>query len=289
MKRVVPDFLIIGSMKAGTNTLFRLLRRQSAFNLSTIKEPNFFCNSVDYGGNWSKGVDWYRNLFDNNRSGLMGEASTSYTKFPRCDGVVERIYAANPESRFIYLIRNPIDRSISHYLHNVLKGLEDRPIREALLRSNQNPYIDVSRYFMQINQYLQYFSRDQILIIESESFWNSPASVVSRIFDFFRIPKPNEPIEEGIKANSTVSYLFKYQEVEKLIKASQAPDFVSALFEASKSLDAAELGAALGFTAEDRLLLATYLYKDVEKLNSFLADEPVGWRSQFQQGSFDDK
>src|SRR5438552_836610 len=97
----------------------------------------------------------------------LGEASTVYTKFPRYQGVAERMAKVVPHARLIYVVRHPIDRIRSHYEHRVASGAETAAMEDAVF---DNPiYIDYSRYALQVEQYLEDFPREQLLIISSEA------------------------------------------------------------------------------------------------------------------------
>ena len=96
----------------------------------------------------------------------LGEASTVYTKFPRYKGVAERMARVIPDVRLIYVVRHPIDRIRSHYEHRVASGAETAPMEIAVF---DNPiYLDYSKYALQVEQYLQHFPREQLLIVSSE-------------------------------------------------------------------------------------------------------------------------
>jgi hypothetical protein len=113
-------------------------------------------------------LDWYRRQFSAADADIraVGEASTSYTKYPRYQGAAERIGRHLPDARLIYVVRDPFERIRSHYQHNVAIGQEERPIDEAV---NLNPvYVDYSRYAMQFERYLQHFDRSRMLLLTSE-------------------------------------------------------------------------------------------------------------------------
>src|SRR5688572_24468381 len=113
---MLPNFFIIGAMKAGTTSLWQYLRRHPEIFMSKLKEPGYFTEEL----RWDQGIEWYRSLFDDAGSArAVGEASTSYTKWPRFAGIPARMHALVPEARLIYLVRDPGDRIRSHYIHNL--------------------------------------------------------------------------------------------------------------------------------------------------------------------------
>ena len=176
----LPDFLIIGAMKAGTTSLYRYLGAHPEIFMPAIKELDFFTRELT----WSRGWDWYRRQFPDAGAAFkaVGEASTSYTKFPRYQGVPERISTYLPEARMIYLVRNPLDRIRSHYQHNVAIGEERRPIDEAVL--NEPIYMEYSKYSMQVERFLEHFDESALLIITSEDLREDRKRTIERVFRF---------------------------------------------------------------------------------------------------------
>ena len=176
----LPDFLIIGAMKAGTTSLYHYLGAHPEIFMPATKELDFFTRELT----WNRGWDWYRKQFHQAGSSFkaVGEASTSYTKFPRYQGVPERISSYLPEVRLIYVVRNPLDRIRSHYQHNVAIGEERRPIDEAVL--NEPVYVDYSKYSMQVERYLEHFDESALLIITSENLREDRKRTVKRVLRF---------------------------------------------------------------------------------------------------------
>jgi Sulfotransferase domain len=179
----LPNFIVIGAMKAGTTSLFHYLQVHPQAYLSPLKEVDFFVEEK----NWQRGLDWYRAQFDGAGPEIraVGEASTLYTKFPEYQGVPERMARWIPEARLIYVVRNPIERIRSHYQHRVLAGSERLPLEEAVLQDRR--YLDCSRYAMQIERYLERFPREQILLETSEQLRSNRLSTMRRIYTFLGI------------------------------------------------------------------------------------------------------
>ena len=96
--------------------------------MSRPKELNFFVVEL----NWDLGVDWYRSHFPAGAP-VRGETSPHYTNRPRFAGVAERMRETlGPDARIVYMVRNPLDRLLSHYLHNVGGGYESRDLADAV-------------------------------------------------------------------------------------------------------------------------------------------------------------
>src|SRR5215210_7255111 len=108
----LPDFLVIGAMKAGTTTLYNHLRGHPDIFMTSYKEPEFFVAEKT----WGRGTAWYQRLFaDAPDAARLGEASTSYSKCTEFTGVPERIHSLIPDVQLLYVLRHPIARIESMY------------------------------------------------------------------------------------------------------------------------------------------------------------------------------
>ena len=158
----LPNFLVIGAMKAGTTSLWHYLRTHPQVFMPDVKEV-MLRSSAQLG----RGVAWYESQFQGATDGqtALGEASTSYTKFPVVRDVPARIASILPDVRLLYVLRNPIERMQSHYLYALSRGKERLPIERAF--AEDPTYLDISRYGFQLEQYASYFSPQQFLFIDS--------------------------------------------------------------------------------------------------------------------------
>ena len=132
-------------------------------SMSRQKELNFF----SFDRHWRRGEDWYDHHFSSTAA-IRGESSPSYSKFPKVPHVPGRIKKVIPSARFIYLVRDPVARIVSHYMHLRDGGTEKRSLDEALSQFDGNQYVDCSRYHMQLQQYLDHFGQSQILVVSVE-------------------------------------------------------------------------------------------------------------------------
>jgi sulfotransferase family protein len=148
--------------------------------MSAPKELNYFVEELQLG----LGEEWYRSHFDP-RVPVRGESSVHYTNHPRFAGVPERIGALVPEAKLIYVVRDPIERMLSHYVHNRAGGYERLSAEEALARPSG--YIDRSRYFMQLERYLQRFDPAQILVLTQEELSGERRATLTRVFEFLGV------------------------------------------------------------------------------------------------------
>lgn len=175
----LPDFVIIGAMKCGTSTLHAQLAAQPQFFMSEPKEPNFFSNDEIY----AKGERWYRGLFaDAPEGAIRGESSTHYTKLPTYPQTIDRLAALIPDAKFIYVMRDPVDRLVSHYIHEWTQGVIACPLDEAIEKYPE--LVDYSRYAFQLAPFVQRFGRARILPVIFETMTAEPDAELKRIARF---------------------------------------------------------------------------------------------------------
>lgn len=186
-----PGLFVIGAMKSGTTYLNKLLGAHPAIFMCTPEEPTYFIDPEQLRDLWPEAWDlgfWrseahYLRLFQDCGDALyLGEASTNYTKRPLVSGVPERLYEFNPEARFIYLMRDPIERTISHYWHMVRYHAEQRPMLEAIQSDPQ--YLDVSHYAMQLTPWLDLFGPDSVAILTFEHLTHDPVGTMRLIYEW---------------------------------------------------------------------------------------------------------
>jgi len=178
----LPNLVTIGAMKCGTTSLHHYLGLHPDIFMSGTKELNFFIPDRE----WGKGVDWYRSNF-NGHTRIVGESSPNYTNFPAFQGVAECMYSIIPHARLIYAVRDPVDRILSHYVHFISMGIEDRPLARALETSPDGPYLCRSKYFMQLEQFLKYFEMDKIFILDAEDLKRFRYASLKKIFRFLNV------------------------------------------------------------------------------------------------------
>jgi hypothetical protein len=184
---MLPNFLVIGTMKGGTSSLYRYLIHHPQIFMSPVKEPLFFSSE------WDRGLEWYERLFDRaGRAVAIGESSTEYSAYPQAPGVAKRIAKLLPEVRLVYLVRHPIERMLSEYHDYLVRGVEREPAADRALLGEPF-YCNVSRYAMQIEQYLEYFSRDRLLVLRSEVLKTDRAQTLKRVYEFLEVDSSYQP------------------------------------------------------------------------------------------------
>jgi hypothetical protein len=211
-----PSFLIIGSQKAGTTSLYKYLCQHPKILEAKKKEVNFF------GDQFHQGIDFYQTQFPKLKPGeITGDATPEYCLFPK---IPVRVHQLFPEMKIIFLLRNPVERAISHYHHNLVvdqilsKKRAEYKKREVLgfgnaiekeyerlkldvkklnsddnyHRSNYYNYIHHSYltrgiYFYQVKNWIENFPKEQIIILKSEDFFRNTNEVFTRVLSFLNI------------------------------------------------------------------------------------------------------
>ncbi len=174
--------IVIGAMKSGTSSLHSYLDLHPDVTMSRAKELNFFVEHQS----WPRGLNWYRRQLGHPAL-LRGESSPNYTKHPTFPGVPERMHGVAPDARLIYLVRDPISRVLSHYVHNLSHGRETRPVDEALANVETNPYVYPSRYHFQIEQFLAFYDRSQLLVLDQLDLLNDRRAALKHTFEFLGV------------------------------------------------------------------------------------------------------
>jgi len=197
-----PDFIIIGAQKCGTTSLYQYLIQHPQIVPASQKEVHFF------DLNFAKGVDWYRQQFKSvSQDFITGEASPYYMFHPL---VARRIYELFPQVKLIALLRNPVERAISHYYHEVRLGFEKLSLEDAIAQEsarlegewekfladetyysyNHQHYTYLSRgnYVEQLKHWMQFFPKEQFLVLPSEELYNQPNIVLNQVLNFLELP-----------------------------------------------------------------------------------------------------
>ena len=192
---MLPDFIVIGAMKAGTTALFQYMVKHPGIHMPWRKELDFFSNEA----NWAKGVAWYEEQFAKAPSGmLIGEASPNYTKRHSWPETPKRLATVVPEAKLIYMVRDPIVRMQSMYLDMLHYGGEVRSKTDV---AKDHDYITTSLYGWQLVPYVEHFGADRILVETAERLKSDRDGVLERVFRFLGVDPALMPEVEEIRAN----------------------------------------------------------------------------------------
>ena len=177
----LPNLVVIGAQKCGTSGLHYHLGLHPEISMSKPKELNFFIEER----NWPRGADWYSGHFDPDAT-VRGESSPNYTAYPHHLGVPERMHSMIPDAKLIYVVRDPLLRIASHWVHNYAKRREKGDLAATLAHPNTS-YLIRSQYHMQLQQFLRYYDMDQILVFQQSDFRRQRADSLRTIFEFLGV------------------------------------------------------------------------------------------------------
>lgn len=224
-----PNLFIVGAMKSGTTYLHHLLAQHPAIFMSPTKEPNYFVDRrplnttkgrlhADYGS--GERLEAYLALFREARDEVyLGESSTAYTKTPKFTDVTPRIEAFAEDPRFIYLMRDPVERAISQYWHAVANSGERRPLLEAIRETKG--YRNVSSYARQLKPYLTRFGRGRVHATTFEEFTADPVAVLGQLWRWLEVDDAFVPPELEAKKHARPEIVYRNTplfDVKKLLR-----------------------------------------------------------------------
>jgi sulfotransferase family protein len=195
----LPTFFIIGAAKAGTTSLHHYLDQHPQVQMSQNKEPNFFAgpeNGIPYHPPRVADREAYEELFDP-AVGVRGEASPGYTNHPRRQGVPERIKLLVPQARFVYLVRDPIARTVSHHQDSIATGKQRSSLRAALgnLSDPYLPLLSHSRYATQLELYLEHFPPERLMVVDQADLLLDRRSCLRDIFAHLEVDESFDSAE----------------------------------------------------------------------------------------------
>ena len=228
---------IVGAPKTGTTSLYYYLNQHTNVCMSSIKEPNFFSakevNSLFYKSQIVDDINEYHKLFSQNKKQIIGEASVSYLFF---NEVPNRIYKYNPKAKIIILLRNPIERALSHYLMDFRLGFcsenfEDIIAQPEIFPQYYQQYLELGNYFLQLKRYLNVFNENQLSIVFYDDLKSNSQKVMKHIFSFLEIEF--QDLDYSIQnsflspSNIFVSELYKFNSLRKIVKSFFPEPFLS--------------------------------------------------------------
>ncbi|MEL6892516.1 MAG: sulfotransferase domain-containing protein, partial [Actinomycetota bacterium] len=148
---------------------------------STPKELNFFTEDR-YA---ELGIDWYRRQFDDPADAVVaGESSVNYTKRHIFPGCAERMHAHVPDVKLVYILRDPLTRIESDWIHAVGAGRWRGDFSSAIADLETSSMVQTSRYWTQLSEYLALYPREQIRIMSYDTISKDPNRAVSEMLEF---------------------------------------------------------------------------------------------------------
>ncbi len=205
----LPNFLIIGAAKSGTTAIYAYIKQHPEIFMSTPKELRYFSYSGPYLENLSedhihRGVttlEEYQGHFSDVKSQkIIGEASPMYLYWP---GTADRIKETLPGVRMLAILRNPVDRAYSSYMHAIRDWREPAGSFKAALKLEQERidagwgilwhYKNAGFYFKQLTRYHEIFDPDKVKVVLYDDLVSNPLALIEDIFTFLEIDQAFKP------------------------------------------------------------------------------------------------
>ena len=203
-----PSFLIIGSQKCGTTSLYEYLIQHPNVIAASKKEIHFFSSNYDKGYEWYKGHFSGTEDFRKKTDMITGEATPYYILHPHSP---VRIKKTLPDVKLIVILRDPVERAFSHYKHHVKLKVESLPFDEAIKAERERldgewdkmvqdesynsynfqmfSYLKRGIYIDQLKRWFEFFPKEQFLILQSEGFFRDPAGIFAETLQFLGLPE----------------------------------------------------------------------------------------------------
>jgi hypothetical protein len=216
-----PAFLIVGAQRCGTTSMFKTLRQHPAVLAPPLQKGIHY-----FDKNYDRGPGWYRSHFPLRASAarvegrvgvvpMTGESSPYYMFHPLA---ADRIAADLPGVRLVVLVRDPVERAISAYTHEKARGFETETFERALeleperiageaerMRSDptydsfhlqHNAYVTRGQYVDQLERLAGRFGRDRVHVVDSQEFFEQPATAYAGVLEFLGLPEFHDAVFE---------------------------------------------------------------------------------------------
>lgn len=298
---MLPNFLIVGAAKSGTSSLDRYLGQHPDVYIPPKKEAHLFSIPdfpAKFEGPGDEGMNMYtirdrmayQQLFDDVRNeSAVGESSVFYLYYP---GTAERIHGEIPGTKIIILLRNPVDRAFSAYMHLIRDARETLSFEESLALEEKRKamhyepmwlYRELGLYSQQVKRFLEIFGPKQVKILLFEEFVRNPEAVVRGVLQFLNVD-PDVPVDTSLRINES-----------GLPKSKWLYDFISkpnGLKEMIKPLFPDPVRERLGLRAksmalekvsmlpETRAELKEYFSQDILQLESLINQDLSIWTKE---------
>jgi hypothetical protein len=296
----LPDFLLAGSAKCGTTTIFQYLQRQSSVFLPELKEPFYFSFGNEKptytDARFNSKVIWkteeYVALFKNAKtSQLIGDASTSYlyTAEKTIQNVKSLYKEKASDLKIIVILRNPAERAFSHYTHLIRNGIEKLEFSEAITPQNIEQrskemwgfdYTGYGLYGAQMEVFKNFFKH--ILVLDYAEL-AQPNQMMEKIYTFLDIKNPVK-VEEKIEANPSgvpkskfVTALIRSKRFKKIIKQI-TPSKALPIFQKMKDSLLKKSIVKPKISEQDNQYLREFFRKDIENLERILNKNFNSWK-----------
>jgi hypothetical protein len=310
-----PNFFIVGAPKAGTTSLHAYLAQHPQIYMSPLKETHYFCEEFRaenfaaeeqprlardrraltaylrtdmrvgrFGGLVS---DWgeYLHLFRNVQDELaIGEATPQYLWSP---SAARSIAMRFPNAKIIAILRNPVDRAFSHYLHMLAEAAVRRSFSEQIEASLRRqgtqictewPFLEYGRYYEQLRRYFDTFPRGQIRVVFYEDLQRAAPLLLADLFAFLGVDQ-DVPVDASRRYNEP--QIPRWRQAMRVLQGINAVPLIRALMPHSLRLRVRTMllqpRDSLGVATAERARLIDYYRADIEQLAVLLQRDLSGW------------
>ncbi len=294
------DFVIVGTFKSATSTLAYHFQGHPEVSIPTPKDPYYFlknyCAKLVSPSDYLKrhhdsciyDDDEFERLFENKTGTSLkfGEATPLYLY--RFNEAIENIKRNNPKMKIVIVLRNPVERAFSNYMHNKKDKYENREFSDVINSYNENEkeglhpffhYVKAGFYHAQVQAYKEAFN--DVCIISFEELTKEPEVVINKVAKFLGVSKFYH-VESQTQLNKTGivrnQFVYDFLLKESPVKSMLRPIYRFFVGSAKTRRKLAETVKnknlkSLELNIEDRKRLETIYRKDVKKLSNFLQDD----------------
>jgi hypothetical protein len=286
----LPSFLVIGAGKSGTTSLYYYLRQHPDIFMSPIKETRFFVASEEtegVSGYTVATLDEYKGLFKGAEdAGAVGEITPDYLASYEAPGRAAELI---PDAQLVAILRNPVERAHSVFLHLRRDGYEERTDFVEVLSNldveGRWAYLEEGEYARALERWLEFFPRGHLRIVLYDDFASDPQKVLSELFSFVGVDA-SVPIDVSIRANASGVHdrQFVQRTLAALRRSSLKPLLDRVLPAALRQCLMARLHRWINrdirkpeLPIEARRLLVEHFRKDVGSLEAMLSLDLSHW------------
>lgn len=303
VRDLLPNFFIVGAAKCGTSSLDQYLSQHPEIYIPPKKEAHYF--SIDsfprtFTGPGDEGMNLYtirkKNLYAqlfevSETYRAVGESSVFYLYYP---GTAKRIYAEIPDAKIIILLRNPVDRAFSAYMHLIRDEREDLTFEQGLNREEYRKNLDyepmwlykeLGMYSQQVRQYLEVFGRSQVKVVIFEEFIRDKQAVLVDVLNFLNV-NSKFPIDTSLQFNESgkpkARWLYNFVSKPNPLKELVKPFISDAVRERLGIRAKSMLLEKASMAHETREGLEDLFEEDISALESLLRRDLSIWRNPQQ-------
>jgi hypothetical protein len=198
------DFIGIGAERAGTTWIAENLNKHPQICLSEPKEiyyfnkKNFYASSRTFNKNYNKKIEWYKQHFVHcSKNSIKGEFCVAYLYDKHSSQKIKETF---PNIKLIVSLRNPIERAYSQYLfYKYMSKREQRPFNEVIRKEKE--YIEKGLYCKQLKKYMDFFQKEQLLIVTLDDLKDQPLQTIKKIYQFLKVDASFTPRDLSKKVN----------------------------------------------------------------------------------------